>query len=360
MRKLLPIVLAAFLTAPAAAIYAQSDGAAPFGGPDGAGGDPTVPGGLIPDDDAPGPVANVDAAEHKFDGGFYDKIQGLMAEAPTDGDPGVYDGERYYNVLIVVGRDDGDGRGSDETAKENKDAVVKRLQLLGARDITAAESLSFVTASVPVADVPGFSLHDEVYAIGDGELPVTLEVDKARTTINATSGDLRTAVGRTPDGAGVLYVANKDDDNIVKIASGTTSVFATGNRMDDPRGLTTGRVYSGSSSSESAAQPAGAENDGPEIAVLSSGTAVTGSIPLAAGQQTSLDVRVSDPDGDAVTVTAIPDMLPASAISVADGGDGTATVTLSAASVPAGTYVFWISASDGKESEREPFVVVVQ
>ena len=166
--------------------------------------------------------------------------------------------------------------------------------------------------------------------------------------------------GMDMDGAGVLYVANKDDDNIVKIASGTTSVFATGNRMDDPRGLTTGRVYSGSSSSESAAQPAGAENDGPEIAVLSSGTAVTGSIPLAAGQQTSLDVRVSDPDGDAVTVTAIPDMLPASAISVADGGDGTATVTLSAASVPAGTYVFWISASDGKESEREPFLVVIQ
>ena len=160
------------------------------------------------------------------------------------------------------------------------------------------------------------------------------------------------------DSAGVLYVANKDDDNIVKIASGTPSVFATASRVDDPRGLTTGRVYS--SSSESAAQSAGTENDGPEIAVLSSGTAVTGSIPLAAGQQTSLDVRVSDPDGDAVTITAIPDMLPASAISVADGGDGTATVTLSAASVPAGTYVFWISASDGKESEREPFLVVVQ
>lgn len=55
-----------------------------------------------------------------------------------------------------------------------------------------------------------------------------------------------------------------------------------------------------------------------------------------------------------------PDMPPASAISTADGGDGTATVTLSAASVQAGTHVFWTSALDGKEAEREPFVAVVQ
>ena len=69
MHKLLPIFSAAFLAAPAAARYAQSsDGGASFGGTDAAGGTPVVSGGLIPDDDAPGPVANVDAAEYKFDG----------------------------------------------------------------------------------------------------------------------------------------------------------------------------------------------------------------------------------------------------------------------------------------------------
>ena len=47
-----------------------------------------------------------------------------------------------------------------------------------------------------------------------------------------------------------------------------------------------------------------------------------------------------------------PDMLPASAISSADGGDGNATATPSAASVPAGTYVFWISASDVRVRAR--------
>ena len=82
------------------------------------------------------------------------------------------DGERYYHVMIVVPRDDGDSRNPDETATENKDAVVKRLKALGARDILAAESLPFVTASIPVGDVPGFSLHDEVYRMGDGDLPV--------------------------------------------------------------------------------------------------------------------------------------------------------------------------------------------
>ena len=76
---------------------------------------------------------------------------------------------------------------SDETAKENKDAIVKRLELLGAHDIIAAESLSFVTASIPVTDVPGFSLHEEIYAVGDGELPVISDVDTARHTIHATS-----------------------------------------------------------------------------------------------------------------------------------------------------------------------------
>ena len=124
-------------------------------------------GGIEPPDDAPiGPVGNT-GAEYKFDAGFYQKIQDTILEEPHDGDPGVYDGERYYNVVMVVSRDDGDERDPDEVASENKDAIVKRLKLLGARDIASAESLSFVTASISVADVPGFSLHEEVYGLGD-------------------------------------------------------------------------------------------------------------------------------------------------------------------------------------------------
>jgi len=96
-----------------------------------------------------------------------------------------------------------DGIDADETARENKDAIVQRLDLLGARNIASAESLSFVTASVPVADVLGLSLYDEVYAMGDGETPVTLEVDTTRGTVHATPDEIHTATGTNLDGSGV-------------------------------------------------------------------------------------------------------------------------------------------------------------
>ena len=105
---------------------------------------------------------------------------------------------------ILVSRNDGDGRDPDETAEEDKAAVMKRLELLGARNIVSAELLSFVTASIPVADVPGFSLHEEVYRLGDGELPVTLEVDTARRTIHATNDEIRSAADSSLDGTGVV------------------------------------------------------------------------------------------------------------------------------------------------------------
>ena len=158
---------------------------------------------IEPVDNTVGPVANV-GAEYKFDEGFYQKIQDLIKETPQEGDPGVYDGTRYYSVILVVTRDDNDDRTGDETAKENKDALVKRLELLGARDIVAAESLSFVTASIPVGEVPGFSLHNEVFKLGDGELPIFPDVDTARVTIRATPADLPLAHNRQLTGNGIV------------------------------------------------------------------------------------------------------------------------------------------------------------
>ena len=162
-----------------------------------------IPGGILSENDTVGPVGNVDES-YKFDDGFYEKIQGLILEDPQDGDFGVYDGKRYYNVIIVASRDDGDDRDPDETARENKAAIEKRLLHLGARDIVVAESLSFVTASIPVADIPGFALDDVIYKLGDGEEKVEPAVDTARQTIHATPDDLRQAVGRVFNGTGVV------------------------------------------------------------------------------------------------------------------------------------------------------------
>ena len=161
-----------------------------------------IPGGILSENDTVGPVGNVDES-YKFDDGFYEKIQSLILEDPQDGDFGVYDGKRYYNVIIVASRDDGDDRDPDETARENKAAIEKRLLHMGARDIVVAESLSFVTASIPVADIPGFALDDVIYKLGDGEEKVELAVDTARQTIHATPDDLTRAVGRVFNGTGV-------------------------------------------------------------------------------------------------------------------------------------------------------------
>ena len=161
-----------------------------------------IPGGVAGNATA-APVANVVGAENKFDEGLYDRMLETMREVPIEGDYGVHDGTRYYDVLIVVSRDDGDGRGPDETARENKAAVVRLLEDVGAINIAAADSLSFVTATVPVASVPGFSLHDEVYAVGDGERIIVHETDGARPVVKATSDDLRRAVGTVPTGRGV-------------------------------------------------------------------------------------------------------------------------------------------------------------
>ncbi len=122
-----------------------------------------IPGDIIPTT-PPGPVGV--AIESKFDHGFYQKIQGLIQKDPQVGHVSIHNDTRYYNTIIVVVRDEGDGIGSDEVAGKNKDAVVKMLELVGARNIVSAQSLSFVTASIPVEEIPGLSLHDEMYRLG--------------------------------------------------------------------------------------------------------------------------------------------------------------------------------------------------
>ena len=143
---------------------------------------------------------------HKFDDGFYQKIQNLTQQqtATRSGDASTYDDMRYYSTIIVVPRDGGDGIGNDTVALENKNAVVNILKLAGALNITAAETLSFVVASVPVGEISGLTVHDEVYRLGDGELRVVSEVDDARVTIHATAGEISTAAGMDLNGAGII------------------------------------------------------------------------------------------------------------------------------------------------------------
>ncbi len=129
----------------------------------------------------------------KFDDGLYQKIQKLAKEELNKGASGASGKSsvpRYYDLIVVVSRDDGDDRDPDDVARENKDAIVKRLKFVNAVNINPAETLSFVTASVPIDSIIDFAKSGEVYKIGDGELLVEVELDMARETIHATSDEI--------------------------------------------------------------------------------------------------------------------------------------------------------------------------
>ncbi|MDA8001579.1 MAG: S8 family serine peptidase [Alphaproteobacteria bacterium] len=301
MKRLL--VLALLAAALPAIVYAQTTGR-PFG-------DPSAPD-IIPQDDSVGPVANT-GAEFKFDDGFYQKIQNLIDAEPRAGDPGVFDGVRYYDVILVVSRDDGDDRDPDEVARENKEDVVKRLGLLGARDVVAAETLSFVTASIPVAEVPGFSLHEDVYKLGDGELHVESDVDLARDAIGATMRQLATSAGRSVDGTGV---------RVAVIDTGINHTSAFGDRIVD-------RVTCDDNKCGDSSKPIyGIIND---KIVPSHGTVVA-QILGASGLTTNNGI--------------------APGVEILDIRHG------STASSP-GAYMFWIEATDPFNHVLEPFVVEI-
>ena len=149
-------------------------------------------------------------APDKFEAGFYNKIQGLINE---DASPAATDlrgnldrnqkraaadvSATYYHVIIQVSGDD------REELRLNKASVVDILKAAGARDIVPANVLSFVTASVPVMEIPGLSLLGEVYGLGDGGIPPVSQMDISRRAIRATTADLAGLSDNVINGSGV-------------------------------------------------------------------------------------------------------------------------------------------------------------
>ena len=106
----------------------------------------------------------------------------------------------YRNVMVVVAKYDEKGL---DVSEKNKEIVVKMLRGIGARDINAAEMLSFVIASVPADRILDVSGHDLVYRVDyDGALAYPM-IDKMRVTVGATADNLRRYNGTTADGSGV-------------------------------------------------------------------------------------------------------------------------------------------------------------
>ena len=162
------------------------------------------------------------------------------------------------------------------------------------------------------------------------------------------------------DAAGNLYVANKDDDNIIRISTaGTSAVFATGS-MDDPRGVAVGPKYITSSSANSEnTKPVPQDNNGPEP-VLQNGTAPSPlRMIIAAGAHIVLDVTAADPEGDPVALDVIPYAIPPATVTLIDHKNGTGIVSINTSGLPPDTYAFMITAHDGQNLERVMYTVVV-
>ena len=147
-------------------------------------------------------MATVDVSA-KFDDGFYDDVQRWIVEAGSAGATGASEGPPARNVMIVVDRTSADGRDPDTVASENKDTVVRALGELGASDIVKAESLSFVTATVPLARIAELAGYGSVYRIGDGEAVLHQSVGTARSTIAAETRDRTLSGGKVLAGSGV-------------------------------------------------------------------------------------------------------------------------------------------------------------
>ena len=178
----------------------------------------------------------VEGVHEKFDAGFYEKIQTLAGvpgqgiSVRTDSDAG-----EYYDVVIVVATHDADG---NDISEYNKDVVEAKLLDVGAQNIFVAERLSFLTASIPISAINAFSLHGEVYGMGDGLILASTEVDTARVTINATAASLDGADGTGVTVAvidnGINHPLLNDKTSHVACGPGSCSEFSDIQSIYDP------------------------------------------------------------------------------------------------------------------------------
>ncbi|MDE0526623.1 MAG: S8 family serine peptidase [Thaumarchaeota archaeon] len=171
--------------------------------------------------------------------------------------------------------------------------------------------------------------------------------------------------GMDLDGNRTLYVANKNDDNILRIDGTTSAVFATPARGDDPRGVTLGPVYSGSGASgaDGASGFAGAseDNDEPKFAITRDGQELLE--PFLLSSAAEFLVSAVDPDGDAITISIVQDAEPvltaAGAMSIRDFGNGTAIVTVNGTGVAPGTYMPMIRVADTQDNYDDVLLPII-
>lgn len=169
--------------------------------------------------------------------------------------------------------------------------------------------------------------------------------------------------GIDSDTSGNLYVANKDDNNIVKISPArVSSVFATGG-IDDPRGVAIGSKHtapSSSSSDDAHTIPPAQYNDRPDITLQNSTHDVPYRTELARNTTIIYTMIATDPENDPIEFALSSYAMENGTILLTDHGNSTATISLDTSGMIAGTYAFEVAASDGHNIERAVYVVIIR
>lgn len=116
----------------------------------------------------------------KFDVGFYDKIQQKIKHE--------YDSTEYHTVIIYLKTDDislyPEGLIQKSRAMVNKDLLAYNLEKVhDGKNIFKAKELSFVSAQIPVKEIPKLADYEFSYLIGDGESKVQFQLDTSKGQI---------------------------------------------------------------------------------------------------------------------------------------------------------------------------------
>ena len=193
------------------------------------------------------------------------------------------------------------------------------------------------------------------------------EIETAKyTRVHVVTSMVDGPYGLDIDGNQVLYVANKNDDNILQIDGTQSSVFAAPRGIDDPRGVALGPVYvkgaPAPGSFAGASDGTFENNDEPTAIISHRGEKLDGPFTLDAVAE--FLIFAVDPDGDAIRISLVGDAEPVlaaapGAISLRDLGNGTAIVTVNGTSVPPGAYVPMIRVADTRDNYDDVLLPIV-
>lgn len=136
----------------------------------------------------------------KFEEGFFENIKSLSINSKVACTTatkhksctpisGLDKDTDFYNIIITVKKIEQNGIDKRIVAKNNKDKLEHvLLKHHGITDYYRAQSLSFITANVPISEISRLADHDFVGGIGDGQRKIgtlSLNMDDAKISVNA-------------------------------------------------------------------------------------------------------------------------------------------------------------------------------